>query len=164
MPSRSRSRARTLLVLAVLSMSVPTGVALAASTGGSSAGSSSGSSAKKSQTLQLGSKGSAVKQLQRVLNVSPVSGYYGSQTKAAVKRFQKRRGLKADGIAGPATLRALGIRVKQSSYATGGSAPSSSSSSNGRSSGPGGHLPRPLHKNPHWQTGGEPPPGARRRP
>src|SRR3954465_11019848 len=131
MPSSRRLRTRTLLVAAVLSISVPTSVALAATTGGSSSGSSSSSSSSKSQTLQLGSRGKSVKQLQRVLNVSPVSGYYCSETKAAVKRFQKRRGLPADGIAGPATLRALGIRVRQSSYATGGSAPSSSRSSSG---------------------------------
>src|SRR4051795_2982964 len=152
MPSRSRLRARTVVALAVLSMSVPTGVALAASTGGSSAGSSSGSSAKKSQTLQLGSRGDAVKQLQRVLGVSPVSGYYGSETKAAVKRFQKRRGLTADGIAGPATLRALGIRVTQSSYATGGSAPSSTRSGSGSSV----NLPPVLRKIAQCESGGNP--------
>jgi soluble lytic murein transglycosylase-like protein len=36
---------------------------------------------------------------------------YGRGTKRAVRRFQARHGLVADGIAGPATLRALGIRV-----------------------------------------------------
>src|SRR3954468_5212029 len=151
MLSRSRLRTRTLLVAAALSISVPTSVALAASTGGSA---SSSSSSSKSQTLQLGSRGKSVKQLQRVLNVSPVSGYYGSETKAAVKRFQKRRGLTADGIAGPATLRALGIRVRQSSYATGGSAPSSSS--NGSSRGSSVKLPPELQKIAQCESGGNP--------
>jgi peptidoglycan hydrolase-like protein with peptidoglycan-binding domain len=154
MHSRCRLRARTLLVAAALSMTVlSTGVALAA-TGGSSASSSSSSS--KSQTLQLGSRGKAVKQLQRVLSVRPVSGYYGNETKAAVKRFQKRRGLKADGIAGPATLRALGVRVTQSSYATGGSAPSSSNSSTSSGSGSSVKLPAVLRKIAQCESGGNP--------
>jgi resuscitation-promoting factor RpfB len=149
--SRSRLRARTVLVAAALSIAVPsTGVALAASTGGSS--SSSGS-----QTLQLGSKGSAVKQLQRKLRVSPVSGYYGNETRGAVKHFQKRKGLKADGVAGPATLRALGIRVTKSGYATGGSAPSSGSSSSRSSSGGSNvKLPPVLKKIAQCESGGNP--------
>jgi peptidoglycan hydrolase-like protein with peptidoglycan-binding domain len=148
MPSRSRSRTRTLLVVA-LSMSVmSTGVALAAPTGGSS-------SASDSQTLQLGSKGSAVKQLQRKLRVSPASGYFGNETRGAVKRFQKRHGLTADGVAGPDTLRALGIRVTKSSYATGGSAPSSSSQ--GTSSGGSNvKLPPALKRIAQCESGGNP--------
>src|SRR3954470_299588 len=160
MPSRSRLRTRTLLVAAVLSISVPTSVALAASTGGSA---SSSSSSSKSQTLQLGSRGKSVKQLQRVLSVSPVSGYYGSETEDAVQRFQRRRGLTAKrfqtrpgrtphGIAAPATLRALGIRVTQSSYATGGSAPSSTRSGSGSSV----NLPPVLRKIAQCESGGNP--------
>jgi peptidoglycan hydrolase-like protein with peptidoglycan-binding domain len=147
MQSRRRSRARTVLVTAALSISVlSTGVAFAAeSTGGSSSSSSS-------QTLQLGSRGSAVKQLQRKLRVSPVSGYYGSETRAAVKRFQKRRGLSADGVAGPDTLRALNIRVTKSSYATGGSAPSSQGSGGGSNV----KLPPVLRKIAQCESGGNP--------
>ena len=33
----------------------------------------------------------------------------GPKTRRALKRFQKAHGLKADGVAGPATLRALGL-------------------------------------------------------
>ena len=33
----------------------------------------------------------------------------GPQTRRAIKRFQRAHGLKADGVAGPATLSALGI-------------------------------------------------------
>ena len=32
----------------------------------------------------------------------------GPKTRRAIKRFQKRNGLKADGVAGPATLEKLG--------------------------------------------------------
>jgi peptidoglycan hydrolase-like protein with peptidoglycan-binding domain len=141
---RRRSRARSLLIAAAISMLVlSAGVALA-STGGSS-------STGKSQTLQLGSTGSAVKELQRKLRVSPVSGYYGNETRGAVKRFQRRRGLSADGVAGPATLRALGIRVSKSSYATGGSAPAS-----GGSKGSSVKLPAVLKRIAQCESGGNP--------
>ncbi len=37
-----------------------------------------------------------------------IDGYFGEETRAAVRRFQRQRGLGADGIAGPQTIRALG--------------------------------------------------------
>jgi peptidoglycan hydrolase-like protein with peptidoglycan-binding domain len=110
--------------------------------------------ASSSKSLSLGSTGSAVKQLQRKLRVRPVSGYFGNETRGAVKRFQKHHGLKADGVAGPATLRALRIRVTQSSYATGGSAPSSSGSRS--SSGSSVKLPAELKKIAQCESGGNP--------
>lgn len=39
-----------------------------------------------------------------------VDGYYGAQTAANVRDFQKRTKLKVDGLAGPATLKRLGIK------------------------------------------------------
>ena len=53
-----------------------------------------------------------------------VDGIYGSQTLSAVKYFQRKNGLTQDGIAGPATLRAMGI------YTSSSSTTSSSNSSN----------------------------------
>jgi peptidoglycan hydrolase-like protein with peptidoglycan-binding domain len=101
----------------VLSLTAISGVALATD------GESSDTRASSSRaTLQVGSTGSAVKALQRKLRVR-ATGYYGSQTAAAVRRFQRRKGLKADGIAGPATLRRLGIRATAASYSTGGASP-----------------------------------------
>ena len=41
----------------------------------------------------------------------PVTGYYGPLTTAAVKRFQRSAGLKADGIWGPKSARALRHRL-----------------------------------------------------
>jgi hypothetical protein len=51
--------------------------------------------------------GSLVRRLQRALGIAD-DGVFGSGTKAAVKAFQRRRGLTADGIVGPATWQALG--------------------------------------------------------
>jgi hypothetical protein len=86
------------------------GVAVA-STGGTTADATDErASSAATVTLKPGSRGANVKRLQRKLRVTR-SGYYGSQTKRAVKRFQRRKGLKADGIAGPATLAKLRLRL-----------------------------------------------------
>ncbi len=37
-----------------------------------------------------------------------IDGYFGRETRVAVRSFQRRQGLAADGIAGPQTMRALG--------------------------------------------------------
>lgn len=63
--------------------------------------------------IKYGNKGEAVKELKRLLNANGAkltinnANYLGS-TRAAVKRFQKAKKLKTDGIAGPLTIRALG--------------------------------------------------------
>lgn len=70
-----------------------------------------------SQALsKYSSSGAEVKAIQQALKdrglfSADVTGYYGEQTQAAVKRFQKQQGLNVDGIAGPATLSALGVSV-----------------------------------------------------
>ena len=51
-----------------------------------------------------------------------VDGIYGSKTKAAVVKFQKRNGLVADGIIGDKTLKAMGI--SNSMLTSGGSSSS----------------------------------------
>ena len=63
-----------------------------------------------------------VKAVQRKLGLK-ADGVYGPKTRRAVKRFQRRRGLTADGVLGPATLRALGLGGR-SGRAKGSSAPS----------------------------------------
>ena len=65
---------------------------------------------------QYGSRGNEVKAVQQALKDrglfnSDVTGYYGPITEAAVKRFQKQQGISQTGIAGPATLKALGISI-----------------------------------------------------
>lgn len=70
-----------------------------------------------SQALsRVGSSGNEVKAIQQVLKDwglfdGTVTGYYGTKTEAAVREFQKINGLAVDGIAGPNTLRAMGISI-----------------------------------------------------
>lgn len=65
---------------------------------------------------QIGSSGAEVTAIQEKLkerglfNVG-VTGYYGTETEKAVLRFQKQQGIKQTGVAGPATLQALGITI-----------------------------------------------------
>ena len=63
---------------------------------------------------KYGSRGEEVKQIQEKLKRwgyynGNVDGIFGSQTLEAVKYFQRKNGLTVDGIAGPATLKAMGI-------------------------------------------------------
>lgn len=66
------------------------------------------------ETYKRGSSGSVVSEIQTKLKnwgyySGSVDGIYGSRTEEAVKSFQRKNGLTADGMAGPATLKALGI-------------------------------------------------------
>ena len=73
---------------------------------------------------RVGSSGSTVKTIQQKLKnwgyyKGGVDGVFGAKTKAAVISFQKKNGLKADGIVGNATLKALGMPTS-SGGSTGG--------------------------------------------
>lgn len=62
--------------------------------------------------LKRGDRNSQVSALQKNLQLSgyfdaPITGYYGTGTEAAVKKFQEAKNLKPDGIAGPQTRGAL---------------------------------------------------------
>lgn len=61
------------------------------------------------RTLKMGDEGDDVEWLQERLKVDPVDGDFGPATKLAVMEFQAKRGLKVDGVAGAATLGALGV-------------------------------------------------------
>ena len=72
---------------------------------------------------RYGSRGDEVKQIQTKLKNwgyynGSVDGIYGSKTVEAVKYFQRKNGLTADGIAGSKTLSAMGINNSGSSGAT----------------------------------------------
>lgn len=67
-----------------------------------------------SKTLYWGSQGQDVKTLQDKLlrwgyYDGTVDGNYGARTYRAVRKFQSKNNLKVDGIAGPSTLKALGM-------------------------------------------------------
>lgn len=69
---------------------------------------------KNIPTLRNGSRGSAVKELQSILNIMSgaslsVDGIFGKATEEAVRKFQREHGLTADGIVGPKTRKALGL-------------------------------------------------------
>lgn len=85
--------------------------------------------------ISKGSRGETVKTIQKKLKrwgyySGSVDGIYGSQTVAAVKYFQRKNGLTADGIVGAKTLAALGMPAS----ALNGSSSSSSSGSSGSGS------------------------------
>lgn len=62
-----------------------------------------------------GSKGTMVSLIQRALKRAgfgvAADGIWGPITTEAVKKFQEENGLKTDGLAGPATLAALGVQA-----------------------------------------------------
>lgn len=76
-----------------------------------------------------GSSGEEVRKIQTKLKNwgyynGSVDGIYGWQTENAVRSFQKKNGLKVDGVAGQATLNAMGI------FTSGGSSSTQSSPNN----------------------------------
>jgi hypothetical protein len=60
------------------------------------------------KTLKKGDKGKEVEDVQRYLKIK-VDGDFGPKTEDAVKKFQKEKGLTADGIVGAKTWNAMGI-------------------------------------------------------
>lgn len=76
-------------------------------------------------TYTWGSEGDVVRQIQQKLKqwgyyTGNADGKYGYKTWEAVKSFQSKNGLKADGIAGQQTLEKIGIQVKDNSQRGGG--------------------------------------------
>lgn len=81
-------------------------------------------------SLNVGAVGASVESLQRALlrngfDPGPIDGVYGSLTLSAVQLFQQERNLPVDGVAGPDTLRALGLSDGRDRVATADAAPSS---------------------------------------
>lgn len=65
-------------------------------------------------SYKRGSSGETVTKIQQKLSnwgyySGSIDGIYGSRTEKAVRYFQRKNGLTVDGVAGPATLAALGI-------------------------------------------------------
>jgi peptidoglycan hydrolase-like protein with peptidoglycan-binding domain len=91
--------------------------------------------------VERGDRGSAVKRIQRKLRVRPVDGIFGRATERAVRRFQRRNGLTADGVVGYATSAALGLEAVSSYTADGGRSV---------------RLPRVLRRIAECESGGDP--------
>jgi murein L,D-transpeptidase YcbB/YkuD len=98
--------------------------------------------------LKDGTRGSTVKALQEKLGVT-ADGQFGAGTERALKEYQKTNGLKADGLAGPATLAQMKLfkevtpeTVKMSQVSTpvagSGAAPAAASGSAAQASSGGG--------------------------
>jgi resuscitation-promoting factor RpfB len=99
---RLRGR-RSLVAVALASLTIAAGTA--------AAGQSSGAKVVRAS-------GSSVAALQSALGI-PADGIYGPQTRRAVRRFQRAHGLVVDGIAGPQTLAALGLTARKASSSGG---------------------------------------------
>lgn len=87
----------------------------------SGGGDGDGESSADYPTVRFGSQGGTVSTMQgylvelgEVLPVYGVDGYFGSETQAAVKSFQRKNGLSVDGICGPLTWAAILKKVNGS--------------------------------------------------
>jgi resuscitation-promoting factor RpfB len=111
-----------------------------------------GASLAVSAPLRKGMRGSRIALVQKKLGI-PADGVFGSQTKKAVKRFQRRHHLTVDGLVGRQTLRAMHLSGKIRL-------------SNKRAKGKGGHgghgggghvhLPAILKRIAQCESGGNP--------
>ena len=82
--------------------------------------------------MKLGSTGDDVRALQQNLTTlgyyyGDITGRYGSLTQQAVKKFQKAKGLTADGVAGASTVSAIASAVKSTGATPAGSTGSTTS-------------------------------------
>jgi len=99
-------RGTHLAALLVLAVMVVAAVPAFADPGASASG---GASASIEVVVKRGDRGSAVRSIQQELGIT-ADGVFGEQTERAVKRFQRRHNLVPDGIVGPLTRGALGLK------------------------------------------------------
>lgn len=76
-------------------------------------------------TYQKGSSGSVVKEIQTFLQnkgfyKGAIDGIFGSGTEKSVRAYQAARGLTVDGKVGPATQKAMGLKVDSASVSDSG--------------------------------------------
>ncbi len=107
----------TILALMILSIGI---------FAGASTPNKSGEVASYAAVITQGNTGSTVKTIQRKLKnwgyyKGAVDGIFGPKTKEAVKYFQRKNGLKVDGIVGNKTLAALGISSAGDNQSSSGS-------------------------------------------
>jgi peptidoglycan DL-endopeptidase CwlO len=106
----SRPGLRRTLIAAALATALGVPLATPAMATPGPAPASATASATASPTLRLGARGPAVVTLQRLLRLPPV-GTFGKRTKRSVVTFQRASGLRADGVVGARTWRALRARA-----------------------------------------------------
>ena len=92
--------------LLVLAAMVVAAVPAFADPGASAAG---GASASSEIVVKRGDRGAAVRRIQEELGIT-ADGVFGEQTERAVKSFQRSHSLVPDGVVGPLTRGALGLR------------------------------------------------------
>ncbi|MGI6571775.1 MAG: spore cortex-lytic enzyme [Caldicoprobacterales bacterium] len=105
-------------------------------------------------SLYWGSTGSKVSEVQRKLKQwgyydGPIDGVFGQKTYEAVVFFQRRNGLRQDGVIGPQTANALGIQLTAK-------APAQAPSSSGQSGSGNSNDVYLLAKAVHGEARGEP--------
>lgn len=109
--------------------------------------------------VKRGYSGSAVRRVQRSLGVTPADGVFGRHTERAVRRFQRRRGLVADGVVGPLTRKAMGLRAfttaSVESGGSGGDGGADAEADPGAGASPV-RLPRVLRRIAECESGGDP--------
>ncbi|WP_068266349.1 C40 family peptidase [Janibacter limosus] len=106
--SQASKRAGATMV-AVAAVSLGTATIGAQSASAAPSAQSATSTASFSGLVKQGSRGTVVKQIQRKVGVS-ADGIFGPATRSAVKRWQKRHGLVADGIVGSRTGTKMGLK------------------------------------------------------
>lgn len=82
--------------------------AMAVMTGKAPVVSAAAPSAPKGNVVKRGSTGTAVKEIQRLIGISPADGIFGPGTESIVKDWQRKNGLTPDGVVGPATRAKMG--------------------------------------------------------
>ncbi|MDE7163267.1 MAG: spore cortex-lytic enzyme [Clostridia bacterium] len=100
--------------IAAFALATAAGVGAVLGTTGQAAQESASFPCVQTAVLRQGSKGGEVKEVQRRLKQwgyynGSIDGIYGAKTVEAVKKFQRKNGLTADGIAGKSTYEALGM-------------------------------------------------------
>ena len=100
--------------LAVLALTLAAMLAAATTALAADDAKTGGATAEETQATP---KKVTTRQIQKALGIK-ADGVMGPKTRRAIKRFQKRNGLKADGVAGPATLSKLGLTTPEDSTLT----------------------------------------------
>ncbi|HEY1273617.1 MAG TPA: peptidoglycan-binding protein [Thermoleophilaceae bacterium] len=100
---------------------------------------SGGASAANEVILKRGDRGRPVEKVQSALGIQPVDGIFGPGTERAVRRFQRHKGLVVDGVVGPQTRKALGLKPFRT-----------------RAARRGGRVPLVLRRIAECESGGDP--------